>query len=172
MLKSVQRADAIVSTMGTAAIAVASDAGQGRVDVSTVPCASISSEDFARLAHPASTAAIVHRVNRRASSLGSQSTLRLVICPGVKNGYCFNGGICSGGTTCLCGLRSEWSGVDCSERRLRHASAPHFRLLFRICLGRCSGNYTCLNNGMCTSSAKHVCVCPSPFTGPYCADRL
>jgi hypothetical protein len=37
------------------------------------------------------------------------------MCPGVKSGHCFNGGICVNGTTCLCGLRSEWSGVDCSE---------------------------------------------------------
>jgi Notch-like protein len=43
--------------------------------------------------------------------------LILVMCPGVKSGYCFNGGVCISGTTCLCGLRSEWSGVDCSESK-------------------------------------------------------
>lgn len=39
------------------------------------------------------------------------------MCSGVKSGYCFNGGICVNGATCLCGLRSEWSGLDCSERK-------------------------------------------------------
>lgn len=43
----------------------------------------------------------------------------LAICPGVKSGHCFNGGLCLGGTTCLCGYRSEWSGADCSESKLR-----------------------------------------------------
>ena len=40
-----------------------------------------------------------------------------MICPGVKSGFCYNGGICSGGSLCLCGRRSEWSGVDCSESK-------------------------------------------------------
>lgn len=54
----------------------------------------------------------------------------LAICPGVKSGYCFNGGVCLGGTTCLCGLRSEWSGADCSESKLFLNSRFHFIILF------------------------------------------
>lgn len=38
-------------------------------------------------------------------------------------------------------------------------------------LGRCSGNYVCLNNGMCTNSTARICTCPAGFGGPFCADR-
>ncbi|CAF1215031.1 unnamed protein product [Adineta steineri] len=64
----------------------------------------------------------------------------MMTCPGVKSGYCFNGGVCINGTTCLCGQRSEWSGVDCSERK-------------------CSGNYRCLNGGSCNPKSPKQCGC-------------
>ncbi|CAM4769346.1 unnamed protein product [Rotaria magnacalcarata] len=78
----------------------------------------------------------------------------MMMCPGIKSGYCFNGGVCVGGTTCLCGLRSEWSGVDCSERR-------------------CSGNYRCLNGGSCNNNpAKRECICPATFDGSQCENPI
>lgn len=62
---------------------------------------------------------------------------RLVTCPKVKGGYCHHGGICVNGSTCLCGHRSEWSGVSCLESKspfvLRCQSAPcsFHRAMFR-----------------------------------------
>jgi hypothetical protein len=79
-------------------------------------CVLMDNEGYVQLALQDSMAQIVHRVTLSFSFCLS-SLLILVICPGIKSGFCFNGGICTGGISCLCGLRSEWSGVDCSESK-------------------------------------------------------
>ena len=54
----------------------------------------------------------------------------LVSCPGVPSGYCFHGGVCVNGTSCLCGFRSDWSGVDCSESLMRFFKITNVLLFF------------------------------------------
>lgn len=110
--------DAIVSMMATALIAEVFGAGLTRADATTERNASISNTDSARPACLGTTAVTVHRVTivSHCSCQYLLVSFDLVTCPGVKSGLCFNGGICSGGKTCLCGKRSDWAGEDCSER--------------------------------------------------------
>lgn len=45
----------------------------------------------------------------------------------------------------------------------------HFFVFNNIFLGKCSGNYKCLNGGLCNKNYTiQACVCPSTFEGLTC----
>ena len=168
--------DVIVSMMATALIAEVFGAVLTQADAIMERNASISSTDSARPACLDTTAVTVRRVIL-ASHCSSQYlfvSFDLVACPGVKSGLCFNGGICSGGKTCLCGKRSDWAGEDCSEREwLQSWSFPSLMHgSHRFYVGKCSGSYHCLNKGTCTNSNDRACHCPPNFFGRFCENRL
>ncbi len=46
-------------------------------------------------------------------------------------------------------------------------------IFLSYCIGRCSGNYKCLNGGLCSkNTTERVCICPSTFEGPKCEIRI
>ena len=107
--------DVIVLMMVTELIVEVFDVEWNQVDVTMELYVLMYYTVFVQLVHRELVAPVVRPVMYPYFIRSFSSYLVSVMCPSVKSGYCYNGGICIGGSTCLCGHRSEWSGADCSE---------------------------------------------------------